>query len=294
MKSSPIRGRGRLYIIPALVILIVMICYPMIHAILMSMQDTQIYTIMSPPHFTFFRNYIDLLNDEYFLNSIGRTVIYTVMVVLIQVVLGMVFALMISRVEKCRTVFTTLITIPIMITPAVVGLMWRFLLDSHLGLYSYIIAKISGTPISFLGNHGLALFTIAGIDIWWQTPFVILIFLAGLTSLPVDVFEASFIDGASGFQQFLNITLPLMKPLIGLAVIMRAIEAFKAFDYIWVLTGGGPGTATELISVYILKTAFHSGNLSYGAAASLLLALMLFFVALVLFRSTFHKKGDLT
>jgi multiple sugar transport system permease protein len=174
----------------------------------------------------------------------------------------------------------TLFLLPMVLSPVVVGVTWRALLTPEFGW----ISQFFGPGISWLADPQLALITLAIVDVWQWTPFVFIILLSGLLSIPVDIFEAARIDGANGWHRFSRIILPSLAPLITIVVLLRAIDAFKIFDLVFNLTQGGPGTSTETLAFYIYRLSFKSYDLGYGAAISMVLSLLVGFLISVFLR----------
>jgi multiple sugar transport system permease protein len=198
----------------------------------------------------------------------------------VEFVLGFAIALLLySQIQK-RRVILTLMLVPMMLAPVAVGLMWKLLLQGEFGMLTHYLraAGLLAQNTSMLGDPNLALPAIMAIDVWQWTPFVTLIMLAGLLSLPRDPFEAALMDGAGRVRIFFDITLPLLRPIIALVILLRSIDAFKEFDKIFILTGGGPGNATELLSIYAYRINFKNWDLGYGAVC----AFMIYLVVLIL------------
>jgi multiple sugar transport system permease protein len=188
--------------------------------------------------------------------------------------------LLYGEVNRWRSVLRTLFLLPMVLSPVVVGVTWRALLTPEFGW----ISQFFGPGISWLADPQLALITLAIVDVWQWTPFVFIILLSGLLSIPVDIFEAARIDGANGWHRFSRIILPSLAPLITIVVLLRAIDAFKIFDLVFNLTQGGPGTSTETLAFYIYRLSFKSYDLGYGAAISMVLSLLVGFLISVFLR----------
>jgi multiple sugar transport system permease protein len=177
------------------------------------------------------------------------------------------------------------ILIPFMVTPVVVGLIWRYMFDPSNGLIYFFLRFVPrGTQFGGLTSTSTALFSAMIVDTWEMTPFVILVLLAGLSALPADLYEACRIDGASRWQSFRSITLPLLTPILLLVTLIRFMDAFRTFDSVYILTGGGPGIATELISLYDFDAAFKTFQLGYGLTLSVVMLALLIILSLILIR----------
>jgi multiple sugar transport system permease protein len=213
--------------------------------------------------------------------------------VLIELALGFSIAMVLFHHLQRRRLVLTLLMVPMMLAPVAIGLIWKLLLQGDFGMMTYYLRWVGllGDQEVLLSNPDLVLPTIIAIDIWQWTPFVVLVMLAGLMSLPREPFEAAIMDGARPLQIFRDITLPLLRPVIALVVLLRGIDAFKEFDKVFILTGGGPGTATELLSIYTYRMNFKNWDLGYGAAC----AFMVYFVVLILcsifYKAVFWQEG---
>jgi len=275
---------GYLLFLPTGIILAVIVAWPLLWAFITAFTT---YTFVFPQWDTFvwFDNFLEVLTDEYFLNSLYIICKFVVCVVFLEFSLGFFIALLLNRDIKFKGVFYTILTIPMVMAPVAVALMWRMFLHSELGIANYVISLIGLNPVNWLGSSKIAFWTVLMVDIWHQVSFMILVLLAGLVSLPKDAYEAAAIDGASGFQRLIYITLPLMKPVIVIALLIRTIFAFKTFDLIYVLTRGGPGISTDVVSYYIYRVTFSSLNLAGGCAQSYLFLGIMMIVVVFLFRA---------
>jgi multiple sugar transport system permease protein len=189
---------------------------------------------------------------------------------------------LLDSVETGRRVFVTLLMIPAVMTPLVIGLMYNFLFNAQFGLFTYIITLLHiPLPQGLLGNPATAFPTLIFTDVWEWTPFMALLLLAGLQALPQEPFEAARVDGASGWKILRYLTLPMLKPILIVAVLFRSVEAFKEFDKVYILTGGGPGSATDVIDLFTYRTAFMNWDMSYGAAIGMVLFIITLAMAIV-------------
>ena len=185
----------------------------------------------------------------------------------------------------------TILILPTMMTPVVVGLIWRFMYNPELGMANYLLSFLGLGPFNWLGNRHLAMYAVMFADIWQWTPFMALVMLAGLQALPDEPFEAASIDGASGLQMVRYITLPLLRPTMLVAVLIRLMDAFKSFDLIFVLTGGGPGMTTEVLSFHIYRTGFKFFHMGYAAAMSYVMLVIVVLVSQILIRFLAREEG---
>ena len=265
---------------PALIVMILVLAIPLGYDILVSFFDKSL-KYKGLGDFIGLTNYIaDLKNDE-FTGSVATTWIFTIGVVLIEFILGLLVALGLNSLGKGKNLIFTIIIIPMMITPVAVGLSWRLMLHSQLGIVNYLLSLIGVGKIDWLGNTNLALPTVMFVDIWQNIPYMVLVLMAGLVTLPREPFEAASIDGATRNQAFFRLTLPMMMPTFSVVLLLRAIMSFKTYDLIYVMTRGGPGTATQLISYTIYNQAYRYLNTGTAASMSIYLVLMIIPIAIL-------------
>jgi len=231
-----------------------------------------------------FRNYERILSDSDIWLSMQATAHFLFWTLLFQVILGFALAWLINKKFRGNDLWTTIIVLPMMLSPAVVGNFWTFLYQPQIGLFNYVVAFFTGVdPSSFdmLGSVTLAPWAIVIVDTWMWTPFVMLICLAGLRSIPDYIYEAAEIDRASKLRQFFTITVPMVLPFLMLAVLFRGIENFKMFDLVVQLTGGGPGSVTEMASINLKREAFEKWRTGYSSAFAIILFVTVFGLASV-------------
>jgi multiple sugar transport system permease protein len=228
--------------------------------------------------FAYMGNYQLLLHDSRFWHSLGNTIVFSSVSVTFEFFLGLSFALLMNASFKGRGILRASVLIPWTLPPAVMAMGWRWIFNDTYGIMSDMLFRlgISERGFAWLGNPFWAMVSAVVADIWKTTPFIAIILLAGLQSIPDDLYEAASLDGAGPGRRFILITLPLLRPYIGLALLFRFIQAYGVFDLIWVLTGGGPGGATQVISLYIYDTVFRYLRLGYGSALTLIGFLILF------------------
>lgn len=229
------------------------------------------------------QNYADLASDNLFRAGLRNTFVFVVVAVATQIVLGFFLALMVSRIQRGRTLYRAIFLLPILIPGIVIGAIWKLMYNFDFGIINQVTGLLGFMPQDWLGQPSTALLSVIVVDVWHWTPFCFLLLLAGIQSLPEEVFEAARIDGASGWQELWLITLPMMWPTIIVTAVFRLAVAFKVFDEVFLLTGGGPGTSTEVLSFTIYQRFFTEDRVGYGSAlaivaiflASLLLVLTL-------------------
>jgi multiple sugar transport system permease protein len=273
-------------IAPLLVFLILVSITPSIIALIDSLRELSLTVFTRRGEFVGLENYRDLLKrDPAFFAAIWRTLMFVAVVVPIEFALGLFVALYINREFRYRGLIVTALMLPTMVAPVVVGMMWRYLLMPSFGLLTYYLQRMGFlADTSVFSDSVTAYAALMLIDVWEWTPFMMLIMTAGLMAMPQDPIEAAYLDGAGAWQILWHIQLPFLKPLIIFAGMFRAIEASKVFDTIYVLTGGGPGNATEVIAVFAYRTNFIKWDLGYGAAVCLLLAFFSLVVAAVFYK----------
>ncbi len=273
------KGFPWLLLTPALVVLALLGLFPFVYAIRIAAFNISISKPYLPQFFVGLAQYAELVRDPNFLNALRVTIVYTVEAVFIQFWAGLGIALLFRRRIILKGLFRVCILVPMVITPVVVGLMWRFLLYPHAGILTYYLEQISTflglTPPQLLANPRSALQTLIFIDIWEWTPFMFLILHAGLSSLPSEPFEAAMVDGASKWHIFRTLTMPLLKQSILIALLIRTMDAFRTFDTIFVLTEGGPGNSTETLNIFLTHLGFKFFHTSEASAMSLIMLVMI-------------------
>ena len=229
-------------------------------------------------------NYLDIARDARFWSALGHTLFFTGATVVLELVLGLFLALAMNRVFRGRGAVRAAILIPWSIPTVVAGLLWRFLFDSRSGPISSALTAVTGEPMVWFIDATLAWVPVIVADVWKTTPFVALLLLAGLQNIPHDLYEAASVDGARPLSQLWHVTLPLLRPAMLVALIFRTLDAFRVFDLIYVLTGGGPGTATEPIALYTFNALFQNLRSGYASALSVIVFAITFGIALLYIR----------
>ncbi len=276
------------FMLPTLLILIIVLAIPLIYSLVVSVFDTNLkYPGLG--EFVGLKNYITSLTDPYFLDSVKTTVLFTVGVVVFEFIIGLLIALLLNVDIRGKNIFFSIIIIPMMITPIAVGLTWRLLLHSDLGIVNYLLTLIGISKQAWLADSSLALKTVMFIDIWQQVPYMVLVILAGLVSLPTEPYEAAVVDGASRIKKFFYLTLPMMMPTFTVVILLRTITALKTYDLVYVLTKGGPGVETEVISYHIYQQAFRYLEIGKASAMSYILLLSIIPIAILFVKFTKNK-----
>ena len=271
------RRFGLMLSAPGLAVLLAVVAFPLVFIIFTSFYD---YTLLNPTHDTFngVDNYREALDDDYLPAAIWTTLKFVAASVIIEFVIGMTVALALNSITRFKDIYYLILLAPLLVNPVVVGLLWRMLLHTELGIVNYLLNSFGLPSVNWLGDADTAFWTVVMVDIWHQVSFMAILLLAGLASLPREPYEAARMDGASALSCFIHITLPLMRPVIIVAVLLRLIFALKTFDIIFIMTKGGPGTATDLVSYFIYRAAFF--GLDIGRAAAMSVALLVFVIAL--------------
>lgn len=273
---------GYLFVAPAVLLMGAGLIYPVVQGLLLSMQDWAVGTPMSTAEFIGADNYLRMLRDENVQESMWVTFKFGFFTITIEMTLGIALALLLEKPIRGASIFRTIFIMPLMISPVVVGLVWRYLYDARAGWINHYLELAGIEPLIWLGEPHLAFFAIVFTDIWQWTPFVFIIVIAGLQALPSEVLEASRIDGANAWQQIFLVKLPMIKSILIIALLLRLIDVFKGLEVMLIMTEGGPGLATELLSLHVYKTAFDAQQLGYAAAISVLLLLIVFVLSLAI------------
>ncbi len=277
MRRNNVLWRGEKYLgmfmlAPTGIVLIILTLCPIVYLVLMAISDISLTSEGIVTNITWLENVKKLLGDKNFLASLYRTLIFIVGSVSLEMVIGTALALLVREISG---VVRTILMLPMMVAPVAVGAIWRLMYNPQFGLLNNVLRGLGFSPLNWLADKNLAMISIIITDIWQWAPFVYLIVLAGLESLPEEPFDAAKVDGASGLQTLRYVTLPLLRPTLLVALLFRTIDAFRAFDKFMVLTSGGPGNATEVVSLYIYKRAFVFGEYGYGALLALVVVMVM-------------------
>jgi len=273
------RGIAWLFITPTIALLLAINIFPLIWTVQASFTNYRANMGWLKERNVGTGNYSDILNDPDLWAGMQTTAHFVFWSILFEVVLGFGLALLVNRKFRGHSFWTTVILLPMMLSPAVVGNFWTFLFQPQVGLFNYVVSFFSGiAPSSFqmIGDVGLAPWTIVLVDTWMWTPYVMLICLAGLRSIPDSIYEAAEVDRASTWRTFWSVTLPMVVPFLMLAVLFRAIENFKMFDMVNLLTNGGPGSLTETVSITLKRAAFEKWQTGWSSALAIILFVAVF------------------
>lgn len=270
-----------LYIGPALLILAVTSIYPVVYSVVMSFFDWEWGGEVS---FIWFGNYLRYLSDRSFWQVVWQTFYFTIGAVSVELVLGMALAIIVNRLKFGVGIVRTLLMVPLMVSGIIVALMWKILLDPTLGIVNYMLRLMHLPTSVWFGAPGSAMPSIILVDTWWQTAFVFIVLSAGLRSLPREPFEAAEVDGATSWQSFRYLTLPMLKPVLLTVLIFRTIDCLKVFAIIFGTTGGGPNMITESVQTLAYRTAFKFLKLSRSMTLMVIFSIIILALLLVYMR----------
>ena len=282
IKGLSDRSIAWIFVAPTIFLLLAVNIFPLIWTIYLSFTNFRANRPNADVKWVGLRNYERILTDSDIWLTMQATAHFLVWTIVIQVLIGFALAWLINQKFKGNDLWTTIIVLPMMLSPAVVGNFWTFLYQPQIGLFNYVVAFFTGadvTSFTMIGDVALAPWSIVIVDTWMWTPFVMLICLAGLRSIPDSIYEAAECDRASKWRQFWTITVPMVLPFLMLAVLFRGIENFKMFDLVVQLTGGGPGSTTELTSINLKREAFEKWRTGYASAYAIILFVTVFGLA---------------
>src|SRR6185369_10727390 len=276
------KGLAWLFISPTILLLLAINIFPLFWAIWLSFTNYRANRPNEVVKNIGLSNYERILTDADIWTAMQTTAHFVFWTILLQTVIGFTLAWLIDRKFRGHAFWTTIILVPMMLSPAVVGNFWRFLYEPQIGLFAYAVSFVTGIPptnVQMLSDVSLAPWSIIIVDTWMWTPYVMLICLAGLRSIPDYIYEAAEVDRASAWRQFWSITLPMVLPFIMLAVLFCGIENFKMFDLVNLLTNGGPGSTTEVVSITLKREAFEKWRTGYSSALAIILFVAVFGLA---------------
>lgn len=273
-----------LFMAPAVIFLIFTSVYPLLYSLRLSFFSWNMTVPNSQPVFIGWDNYTRLFSDGNFLSSVRITLIFVAASVTLEFLLGMALALLATSSVKAIGLIRTVLLIPLMMTPVVVGVLWRTLFHTEYGAINFFLNLFGIASQPFVADPKQALPSVIAVEIWQQLPVVAFILAAGIQSLPVDLYKAARVDGASSWQIFREITLPLLRPVILVVLLLRIMDAFRVFDIIWTLTFGGPGRTTELLSMLIYKSGLQFFQIGQASAMSWLFLLVIFCISIFFIR----------
>ncbi|HXV31574.1 MAG TPA: sugar ABC transporter permease [Sinorhizobium sp.] len=257
-----------LMLAPAVLILLALTIFPSVY-----MFYAAVHRISPNPdlpwQFVGAANFARLLSDGQFQVALRNTAVFTIVAVTVEFVLGLGLALLLDKYIRRLTFLKTVLMIPMMLPPIAVAITWKLIYEPQFGVLNEIMFRLGLPTQAWAGDVDLAMFSIIVADVWQWTPFIFLLMLAGLASLPVEPYEAAALDGASSWRQFWDLTIPFLKPVIAIALLLRVMDALRLFDLVFILTGGGPADRTKVLSLYIYQVAYRFADPGYAAAISL-------------------------
>jgi len=266
------------FVLPALALLSLVTVYPLCYVVYLSLHRKLL--IFDISRFIGFDNYLFLIGDDRFWNALGNTVYFTGVSVCLELLLGLCIALLLNRAFRFKGLTRAVVLLPWAIPTVVSARMWEWMYNTDFGILNHLL----GAKVNWLGNPLWALNAAVFMDVWKTTPFVIILLTAGLQVIPQELYQAARVDGADSRACFRRITLPLLKPVILVVLVFRTLDAFRAFDAIYVLTGGGPANASETLSIYAYKILFQTLQFGYGSAVSVVVFLCVGFMSIFYIR----------
>ena len=285
---NSITGR-RMFVIlalaPAVIVLFMLTIYPFLANIWYSLLSFDL-TRPTARSFVGLENYLEILSDGEFLAAAGRTAYYVILSVGVELILGLLIAVLLSQNLRGQALFRVLLVIPLAATPVAIGLVWRLMYNPTGGLANSLLEAVGLPGLKWTSSASAVIPSLVLVDVWQWTPFIVLILLAGLLALPEEPFEAARIDGASVLQTFWYLTIPMLSPMIYVAILFRFIDSLKAFDIIFTITGGGPGRASTTLNILTYRTAFEFLHMGTAAAMAILMLVLAIGVSTALLRHT--------
>ena len=277
---------------PSILIILLIVGFPMLYSLYVSLTN---FNLTSPGNVDFvgLKNYITLLTDDpLFWKSFGRTILFISLAVNLEFLLGLGIAQLMAKVIRGQGLARTLMMLPMMFAPILVGFQFKWFFSAQVGLVNNILYTITGEAhfIPWMIDKPLGFITILIAEIWMSTPFMVIILEAGILSLPVEPFEAAEVDGASGWQKFRHLTLPMLMPFVYTAMAIRSLDIARAYDVVSIMTGGGPGNRTELIWTYVNRLAFSSKQFGLGSAMSFVTVLLSFVFTYMFFSNVIKSR----
>lgn len=288
---KPKEKMGYIFIIPSLILIIALVLYPVFNTLYLSFFNYRVQTMALGKTFIGLNNFKNIINDDTFFKSLKFTLFFTVVAVSMETIIGMIFAKIMNRKLPGQGIIRTSVLIPWAIPTIISGLMWKFMYSQQYGIINHILLRLQfiKEAIPWLSDSFVAVIAVIIADVWKTTPYMSLLILSGLQTIPAQLYEAAEIDGASKKDIFLKITLPLIKPVLSVAILFRVLATFRIYDLIAVLTSGGPANATQSLSLYTIKTYFDFGNIGYGAALATVTFIISLFISLLFLGSLKSK-----
>jgi multiple sugar transport system permease protein len=287
------RGLVVVFLLPAIVTIVAVIGFPMLYSLYLSFTNYTLTTARSF-HLVGIENYIALFQDQGFWQAFGRTLLFITLSVNLEFIIGLGIAQLMSRVIVGQGLLRTVIMVPMMFAPILIGFQFKWFFNDQVGLVNNILYSLTGQAhiIPWLVDVPLGFIAILVAEIWMSTPFMVIILEAGILSLPIEPFEAAEVDGASGWQKFQHLTVPMLMPFIYTAMAIRSLDVGRVYDVVSIMTGGGPGSRTELIWTYVYRLAFTGHNFAMGSAMSYVTVIISFIFTWYLFRNVIKSRWE--
>lgn len=283
------RRFARLMALPGMMVLVLLVAGPLLYMLVNSFFLKTLATPL-PPRFNWGSNYVDLFSDRRFWNAFLNSMIIMGIGIPVQSILALGIALLLNKKFPGSKIVIALFMIPVMITPVVAGFEWKIILDNRFGPLNYLLGFLGIPPQAWLSKPILAMASILLMDTWQWTPFVTVVLLAGLAAIPRQVYEASSVDGSSAYETLWRITMPLLRPVFTLVILLRIIFIFKIFDPVQILTGGGPGVATETLSVLTYIIGFKNFNVGMSATIAVVQLVIITIIAKIFIGTVMNRK----
>jgi multiple sugar transport system permease protein len=282
-----------LLLMPGIVIILLVVAFPMLYSLYLSFTD---YTLVKTTGYEFvgLDNYITLFSNPTFWQAFGRTVLFMALAVNLEFLIGLGIAQLMAKAIAGQGLLRTIIMMPMMFAPILVGFQFKWFFNDQVGLVNNVLYTITGEAhiIPWLIKVPLGFISILVAEIWMSTPFMVIILEAGILSLPMEPFEAAEVDGASGWQKFRHLTLPMIMPFIYTAMAIRSLDLARAYDVVSIMTGGGPGNRTELIWTYVYRLAFTGHDYAMGSSMSYVTVILSFLFTFYLFSNVIKSRWE--
>jgi multiple sugar transport system permease protein len=279
------------FLLPTIIFLIITAFLPIIYSFGLSFFKLKINMPNAKPLFLGLDNYLMLLHDRIFLRSSLNTIIFAISSVLLEIVIGIIIAMMISGESKKERMIRSLLMVPMIMAPVAAGTMWRMMLDSSTGVINYLTVLMGLPKVGWLGHPILAFVSIVIVNVWQVVPWTTIIIVSGLKSISQDSIHAALVDGASSWYIFWKIVLPYIKPVLIIAILIRFIDAFKVFDTVYVMTGGGPGMATEMLPNFLYTQGLKYFDAGYAAALAITFIIVMSLVSSIFVNARMNEQG---
>jgi multiple sugar transport system permease protein len=273
------RALSWVFLLPVVVILAVAAFIPLGYGLVLSFYKYKLNIPGMKPEFIGFGNYITMFKDELFIHSLTNNIVFALLSVGSEVLVGVIVAMMLSDDTKLSRLMTTIFMVPMIIAPVAAGTLWRMMLDRTFGVVNFLISLLNMAPVAWLANEKVAIYTIIFVDFWQFMPYVAILVLSSVKSIPESFLDAARVDGASSLKLFYKVVLPFITPVIIIVAMLRFIDAFKVFDTVFVMTQGGPGSATEMLPTYIYKQGIKFFQVGYSSATAIVFIIAMSVIA---------------